>query len=505
MTEALQYFHFMRPFWLLLMPVILLMWWLIRPHRAATPPLPKTIAPHLAAALRVGSEGTTRLWPIDGVCTGLVLITLAVAGPAWNRVPNPLIADTAPLVVAIKVTDSMLTPDLAPTRLDRARFKVLDLIGQRAGARTALVAYAGSAHSVSPLTEDPNILRPLLEGLDPKVMPKPGANAADALAMATEILGAAETAGAILFVLDDLDPADVAAFNAVKDRPPVVFLLTLPAGKDVAQLGQIDKASVVNLTADGQDIAQVERLVRAAYLAALADNDQLKWDDRGWMLTWPAALLVLLWFRRGWTMRWAMIGTLSLTLFSPGLAQADGLVDWFATPDQQGQIAFNNKKFNRAAELFEDPYWRGYSMLKAGQYVEAGEVFARLDSPEAAFAEGLARIRNREYRPAIAAYETALVRRPDYPEAETNLEIAKAILKYVEDTREASDTGEESGLGADDVVFDNEGARGVETRIEGPEDDSGPLTAEQWMSSIDTDMTDFLHTRFLLENEMRSQ
>lgn len=515
MIEAVQNFRFLHPLVLLAIPLIILMWALIRPRRAAGAAPPKAIAPHLAAALQVGSSKTARISPIDGVALTLLLTTLAAAGPAWTRKPNPLVADTAPLVVALKVTDSMLTPDLAPTRLDRARFKVLDLIAARAGARTALIAYAGSAHNVSPLTEDPNILRPLLDGLNPKVMPKPGADAGAALAMATEVLATAETAGAILFVLDDLDPTDIAAFNAKTDppRPPVVFLLTLSQGADVAQLDRVDNATVVHLTADGHDVALIERRVRAAYAAALSGDDRLQWDDRGWLLAWPAALLMLLWFRRGWTMRWGFAGLMSLGLLLPGTARADGgasnwtggWVNWFATPDQQGQIAYNNKKYARAAELFADPYWQGYAMMKAGQYAEAAEVFARLDTPEAAFAEGLCRTRNREYRPAIAAYETALVRRADYPEAATNLEITKAILIYVEDAREASDTGEERGIGANDVVFDNADARGTETVVEAPDKDGAPLTAEQWMSSIDTNMTDFLRTRFLLDNQGRDQ
>ena len=505
MTEALQYFHFLRPFWLLAIPLTLLMWWLIRPRRGATPALPDTIAPHLAAALQVGEDGRVRILPIDGVAVALILLTLAVAGPTWSRAPNPLIADTAPLVVALKVSDSMLTADLAPSRLDRSRFKVLDLIAARAGARTALIAYAGSAHNVSPLTEDPNILRPLLEGLNPQVMPKNGADAGAALTLAQEVLQGAETAGAILFVLDDLDPADIAAFNAETDppRPPLVFLLALPEGGEVAQLERIDNATVVPLTADDTDVTRIERRVRAAYAAALAGDDRLQWQDRGGWLAWPAALLMLLWFRRGWTMRWAFVAMLGLSLLGltlPGTARADGWRDWFATPDQQGQIALNNKNYTAAADLFEDPYLRGYSMMKAGKYADAAEVLARVDTPEAAFAQGYAHVRNREYRPAIKAYEVALERQPDFPAAEANLEITRAILTYVEDAREAGDTGEETGIGADDVVFDNEDARGADTQIQAPQEDAGPLTAEQWMSSIDTDMGDFLRSRFLLEN-----
>ena len=132
---------------------------------------------------------------------------------------------------------------------------------------------------------------------------------------------------------------------------------------------------------------------------------------------------------------------------------------------------------------------------------------ANLGSQEAAsaFAEGMARIRFREYRPAIAAFEKALIRQPDFPEAEINLEITRAILNYVEDAREASDTGEDSGIGADDVVFDNDDARGAQTQVEAAQEDSAPMTAEQWMSSIDTDMTDFLRSRFVLENEARKR
>ena len=114
----------------------------------------------------------------------------------------------------------------------------------------------------------------------------------------------------------------------------------------------------------------------------------------------------------------------------------------------------------------------------------------------------MARIRSRDYRGGARAFETALVRQPDFPEAEANREIAWAIVDYVERTREQSDTGE-SGIGADDVVFDNESGRGADTQIEAPSEDSAPLTTEAWMRGVDTQMDDFLRTRFLLENANR--
>ena len=496
--ETLAAFHFLRPIWLLSLIVIAVIWYLVRPRKAAPASAGEHIAPHLASALRVGSGHAQRLYPIDGVVAGLILLTLATAGPTWSRMPNPLIAETAPLVIALEVTKSMETPDLAPTRLDRARFKILDLIAARAGARTALIAYAGSAHRVSPLTEDPNILRPLLESLNPSIMPERGDNAAAALALADDVLDTAESDGAVLFVLDDLKPGDIASFQR-EGGAPVVFLVVLPGGETLAQLDQLKDETIVYLTPDDSDIAHIERRLRSAHRAALLADDRLAWEDRGWWFVWPAALLTLIWFRRGWTMRWGFATILLLTLQVPGSAHADGLIDWFFTPDQQGRLAYERKDFGKAADTFRDPMWQGYAMLKAGQYEDAAELFSRLDSADAAFAEGTARIRNREYRPGARAFETALVRRPGWTEAETNRDLAWAIVDYVEKTQEASDTGEEAGIGADEIVFDNESNRGAETQIEGPQGDSTPLTADQWIDSIDTDMGDFLRSRFLLD------
>ncbi|NOD33532.1 MULTISPECIES: VWA domain-containing protein [unclassified Ruegeria] len=494
-------FHFIRVAWLLLLIPIAALWWLIRPTPKTRAQAMSGIAPHLAAALELGADNARRLYPIDVAMIAAILVTLAAAGPTWSRAPNPLVANAAPLVIALKVTDSMEEPDLAPSRLDRAKFKVTDLINARVGARTALIAYAGTPHRVAPLTEDANILRPLLEGLTPTIMPKQGDAAANALTLAETVLNDSETPGAVLFVLDDLDPSQLSGFETA--TMPVFFLTMLPNGHSIAQLDGLKGTTVVPFSSDDRDINRLQRHIQSAYTASLDDEDRLDWQDKGWLLAWPTAFLSLLWFRRGWVIRLIL---LTFCIWSPsGPAYADGWRDWFLTPDQQGQIAMNQKRYAEAAELFQDPYQEGYARLKAGQYPEAAAIFAELDTPEAAFSEGMARIRNREYRPAIASFETALERRPDWPEAQHNLEVSKAILDYVETTREQSDTGEEAGIGADDTVFDNDAGRGEQTTIQAPTDGSQAMSADQWISTIDTDMQDFLRNRFLLENQEQQQ
>lgn len=206
------------------------------------------------------------------------LLTLAVAGPTWSRAPNPLIADTAPLVIALKVTDSMEEADLAPSRLDRAKLKITDLINTRAGAPTALIAYAGSAHRVAPLTEDANILRPLLEGLTPAVMPVAADAAGDALTLAQDILGDQMGRGAVLFVLDDIDPQQVSALG--QSDTPLFFLTMLPDGRQIPQLDGLRSATIVPFSGDDRDIARLNRGITRSFSAALGEDDRVDWQDR---------------------------------------------------------------------------------------------------------------------------------------------------------------------------------------------------------------------------------
>jgi Ca-activated chloride channel family protein len=497
---SFEAFHLLRPLWILLLVPVAGLWWLNR--RAATridAPV-DGLAPHLRVALTLGGQSRNRILPIDTVALVLMLVTVGASGPTWTRQVDPFLAQTGPLVVVLKVTPSMTGTDIAPTRLERAQYKIRDLLDLRAGARTALVAYAGSAHRVLPFTEDPKVMVPYLDGLAPEVMPQVGANATKALEIATDLLAAEETPGGILFVLDSLDPQDAGALNVAVDNA-ISVLAMLPEGQANRGLDQLGNVPVVRVSADNADIARIDRILNVDYRRALLANDNQPWEDRGWWLALPAALLCLIWYRQGWTMRWALILLgLGLTLAPPGMARADGIADWFLTPDQQGWRAYQNNDFIRAAELFQDPMWRGHALYRSGQYVDAIELLDRQETPEASFTQGLAHIKNRQYRDGVRAFETTLQREPDFPGAAQNLKVAQEIVDYIEATREASDTGEETGLGADDVVYDNESNRGADTQTDRqPRGEEGILTTEQWMNTVDTRTSDFLRLRFQIE------
>lgn len=324
-------FHFMRPLWLLALPLVAVTWWFVRKQEARRTGVNALVAPHLREALTVNRQQRRRFRPVDGIGIGLFAVALGAAGPTWSKQQSPWFSETAPLVIAIEVSDSMRSNDLQPTRLDRARFKVLDLIEQRTGSRTGLIAYAGSAHIVMPPSKDIEVVKPFLESLDPAIMPQAGANVAAVLPLAQEMLGEESTIGTLLFVNDGFDSVDVSALAEYSSKPNSASLLALVVGTSeggVALMpdgspvidpagGRLDTSidngilrrveseanvPVVRASTGDGDIRQLMRRIESNL--RLADDPNAQWLDQAWWFVWPAAFLVLFWFRRGWTMQW---------------------------------------------------------------------------------------------------------------------------------------------------------------------------------------------------------
>lgn len=327
----IEVLHFLRPLWLLALPAVVLVWWLVRRRDSKRADVGTFVAPHLREALTINRDARKGIRAVDGVALAMVFVSVAASGPTWSKQASPWFAETAPLVIAMEVTDSMRSNDLQPTRLDRARFKVLDLVAARTGSRTALIAYAGSAHIVVPPSVDIEVLKPFLESLDPAIMPEPGSQASNVLPLAQTLLGDEASVGTLLFVNDGFEASDIAALADFAGRPGTPSLAALVVGTDaggVALLpdgspvmaaggGRLDTSidtsllrragseaniSVVRAGAGDADIRQLLRTIQSNLKHA--DDPDAQWLDQAWWLLWPAALLSLLWFRRGWTMQW---------------------------------------------------------------------------------------------------------------------------------------------------------------------------------------------------------
>lgn len=530
MTEflsAFELFRFIRPLWLIALPAIALIWWVTRSKSGTLPGWTAQIPRHLLDHLLLNQSNRTRVRAIDLVGCMLVLVALAAAGPTWQRISNPLFSENAPLVVVFEVSETMLANDVAPTRLERARLKILDLVSLRSGARTAVVAYAGSAHLVLPPTDDPRIVKMFVEGLDPSVMPEKGQKAGKAIALAHEVLSKETTPGTILFVNDGIDPSDVAAFRDYARTEKALPVAALVLGTDKGGRIRTDRGSfgrgsggsmastavspalldrwgaegrvdIVRFTADKADTRRVERLLQSNFRSAVDTDENSQWKDQGWWLILPALLLGLVWFGRGWSMQWIWILVVAGTFSGVPDARADGLADWFFTPDQQGRFAYDNNRLEPASTRFEDPMWKGIALYKRGKYLEAAETFSRVPSPDGLFNMGNAFVKGRDYDRAIEAYEQALKEAPGHRTARHNLTVTRTIVAYLTKLRTEEDTGGQPDLGADGYKFDKKAGEGNEAVFSGQEK-LKLESAEQWMRTVQTQMRDFLRTKFALE------
>ncbi len=295
-------FHFLRPWWLLaLLPCAALVW-AIRRRGDAAQRWHGIVAPHLLPFLLQGENRRARFTPLHLILLGWLVAVVAIAGPTWRREPAPFADDTAALAVVVKVSPSMTTEDVQPSRLARSVQKIHDLLAMRRGAKTALIAYAGSAHVVMPATSDEGIIGTFAQALDPKIMPSEGDVAADAFRLADRTLAAAGS-GSILWITDNVAPEQVTPLTAWrKNSSTSVRLLPplLPGGEfdTLANSAKAAGASIVRLAADDADVSA---LARAAKFTATAMGEKSdRWKESGYWLTPLLVALLLPFYRRGW-------------------------------------------------------------------------------------------------------------------------------------------------------------------------------------------------------------
>jgi Ca-activated chloride channel family protein len=522
---VIEAFHFLRPWWLLLVPAGLGLVWLWRQRTDVRTRWGAMVAPHLLAALTVGGSDGSRLRPVHLVAAGLVLAGIAASGPTWEREAPPFGREQAPMVVAIDLSATMAATDVGPTRLERVKQKVRDLLALRPGARTGLVVYAGTAHLVLPPAEDPALLQLFLDALATDLMPVVGRNAAAALAEADALLAKEQAPGTILFFTDGFEAAQIPAFaEHAKASPHGVLVLgvgtarggpvrtkdggvatdasgrPIRAGFDAATLRRLSSEAgvpVASVTLDDDDVAWVQRRAQRRLDVARTEKAELRWKEAGYWLTVPIALLGALWFRKGWVVRWAA-AVLVAVLCGPVPSHA-GVVDFFLTPDQQGRWYFERGDWASAAARFQDPMWKGLALYRAQQWGDALGEFARLDTPEAFFLMGNCQARLGAWAQAVAAYDNALRGRAEFPEATANRALAAALLaKQKEDDEEASDPN----LAPDDVRFDERGKRGRVGQVDAPLPKQ--QEAELWMRNLKTSPADFLRQKFLVQVEEAS-
>ncbi|WP_085640047.1 MULTISPECIES: VWA domain-containing protein [unclassified Pseudomonas] len=525
MELSLGDFHFLRPWWLALAAAGALSPWLWRRGRDLQRRLRGDIAEHLLTHLLVTPSDRQRWRPVHLLCALSVLGGVAAAGPTWEQDRPDFLENRAPLIVAVDLSPSMDASDVPPTRLEATKHKLHDLIQRRTGARTALIAYAGSAHLVLPPTDDPALLDTFIQALGTGLIDKPGKDVLAVIGQAKRLLDAEKSPGSLLLITDGADRAQFDSLGKALQGSDLQVLVLAVGNEDGGiirntdgqpradaagrpALGRFEQAALEQLASavdgplgslrpDDDDLDWIELHARQHFRSASAEQRDLRWKDAGYWLCWPLLLLALVNVRKGWSVNWMPAVLLTAAVGWPSApAQANGLTDAFFTRDQQGRWAFEHQHYPQAAALFTDPYWKGIAAYHAADYDLALATFARLDTPEAYFYLGNIHVRRFKFDQAIAAYTLALKRQPQFPEASANLALAIALQK---DTESADQNTPQTP--PDEVKFDKTPGKGQSKPVATQQATSDAL----WLQNLTTSPAKFLRQKFSLQDQAQAR
>ncbi|MEZ9108571.1 VWA domain-containing protein [Vibrio cyclitrophicus] len=537
-------FHFIRPLWLLaFIPMFFLLW--IR-WREETKPTWKDILPvHLRDALTIGETGWRKQLPLKLL---MVIVTIAIiicSGPTWQREASPFGEDKASMLVVLDNSDSMLAKDLPPSRLERSKQKIRDLLAARKGGNTGLVVYAGSAHVAMPVTQDSKVFEPFLAAITPDIMPVSGKSAEEALPLINQQLSG-ELGSSVLLVSDGVNPSTIRAYESFFNDNPYQLLILAAGNSNVVSDNPVDLDSLRNLASktggrlievsvDNSDIQQLNRAVERNM--QLNGKSSMPWKDMGYGLLIPMAFIMLLWFRKGWLVQWCVVGvlitssvyspstlakTVNLTAEKPIVVESvtawDKTAQWWwdlwLTPDQQGQRLLNQQEYLEAAKHFKDPMRKGAAYYYARDFKLAHSAFLQMKTDYGLYNAASALARQREYLAARDLLKS-LSEKPDLspelrPDVEHNLAVIGGIVEEVNRTSESqsgtTDGPEESLELDDDQPRTGDGAEEetvaelmLKETLNANEILGSQELADKWLKRVEADPKFFLKSKFQIQ------
>jgi len=516
-------FHFLQPHWFWALIPLLLVFWLLRKPGEGDTAWRRVCDARLLPYLLVNPDSRASRFPLWLLAVGWLLAVIALADPVWEKQDQPVFRSQAARVVVLDLSNSMLSPDLKPSRLVRARYKVADILRQNNDGQTGLVVFAGDAFAVSPLTSDADTIQSLLSPLEPALMPSQGSRVDLGLEQAGELLEQAGIrSGEILLVTDGfhdrraLDVAEQLQADGyhlsilgvgTEDGAPVPtgrggFLrdtqgeIVVPQldRKALQELAAAGGGSYTTISSGNSDINQLLKQLEPGINDAVEETEMSTdaWQSNGpWLalLLLPLAALV---FRRGWLLVLAVMVTTAGGLPKPAMAYSWD--DLWLRKDQQAARALQDGQPEQAAELARDPNLRGTAAYQAGNFDQAVEAFEGATGADAEYNQGNSLANLGRYEEAITAYKQALAAEPDMEDAIFNKDAVERLLQQQQQQEQQQDQeqqdqgepGEESDpqqQAGNEGQADQQGEQGQQNQSgedgeQGSESESGQQSAD---------------------------
>lgn len=497
-------FHFIRPEWLLLIPAVVAVAVLMAKRQLGAGHWRDVVDPVLMPYVlsRAPGRGIDHRWWLLAVAG--IVAAVALAGPAWQRIDQPVFRAEQAVVVALDLSRSMDAQDIEPSRLARARLKILGMLERRQSGQTALLVYTANAFTVTPLTDDTDTVAALVNSLSTDIMPSRGSYPEVGIRKGLSLLEQASVGhGEVLLITDG--GTSPAAEKAARDLKSAGYTLSVlgvgtregapiprTAGGFVTDnrgaiaVARLEERALRDLAVAGggkfavlsSDDSDLDHLLSGEIAAAsAADDDSLatdQWREEGPWLVLLLLPLAALAFRKGWV--------LLLIVFIaplPRPAEAAFWEDLWLNKDQQAARALQEGSPADAAVLFDDAEWRAVASYQSGDYSGSAGEFAEFDDTRNLYNLGNALAQQREFDSAIDAFEQVLERDPTNDDAQYNLELVKQIKEQQEQ--------EEQSQGDDQQSTENPGGEGEQSESEGEQDQEGSEGSSESQQSDESD------------------
>ena len=485
--DFLNQFHFLRPEWFIALIPLMLLVILIRKTTAKQSGWQSVIPSHLYQYMVIGKTELGAKPPMWMLAFVWIISVTALAGPTWERLPQPVYQLKMGHVIVIDMSLSMRATDMTPDRLTRAKYKAIDLVNAIGEGEMGLVAYAGDAFVISPLTEDAGNITTLLPSLSPEIMPVPGSDPLLGIESAAELLtNAGYNSGMIYWITDGIELEQQQELQEyVASIPFTVNALTVGTSEGAPirqQSGELLKDFTGSIVIPKLNEGAVKGVVKAsggrfesftsndADIEALAavslldksdseeDEEESNLQGDQWKEVGPYLLLLVLpfaafAFKRGLVFI-VLIGVLSpsfvqnahalqssqdlqnvaaQTSSAPASSSGPNPLSWWQKPfmndNQEALNSYQRGKYKDAVNQFNDETWKASSLYKSGDYEGALNAYQNIPGPNSAYNQGNALAKLGKLEEAIKKYDQALREAPDFEDARTNKKIIEDLLK----------------------------------------------------------------------------
>ena len=456
--DILHAFHFLRPQWLLALPLSVGTGFLA----GAAAQRRRRLVRHHRRRIAAGTAprcAARRLRPWPWLALAWSIAALALSGPTWERNQTAAYRSRTAWVFVLDLSPSMASTDIVPNRVTRARYALDDLLGAAKDARAALVVFSDEPYIVTPLTRDVATVRALLPPLAPDIMPSPGDNLAPALEQASKLLQQVGAKDQRIVVLTDGFDDPAASFSAAAAlRARGITLSVVGVGTQAGarpaqrrgklctgcarsdQTGAAGHRTTAPTCCDRRrrlcryrTVAQPDRPAagcpcirkrcdcRAGYRSRAMDRQRHLAAADIIDIDGPAGQEAVVMMR-------ALLALALLAIVLPAQAGMNWSGLW-RNPDQQGEVLLQHGDAAAAARVYKDERRKAYAELKAGDYAAAARDLAAFDDSDANYNRGNALAYAGDLQGAISAYDAALKRDPHNQDASHNRELVENALK----------------------------------------------------------------------------